>query len=187
VGQVEYLLHRRGDTRDELEERECLEAIRQAALSGRDRLRELHSVLREATPAPAPPPAATARPRRPIPTSAGGCVLVVDDDADVREAFASLLGQAGYDVATARDGAEALEATRTRRFDSIVVDHGLPGLSGLAVTRIMRDRGLDAFVVLVTGDATSCDPREVEAAGVDRLMTKPFDRDELLGALGAGS
>jgi CheY-like chemotaxis protein len=190
LGQAEFLLHRGPTDVDPLEERECLEAIRQAALSGRDRLRDLQRVLREEpSPAEARPPAARSPERdmaaRRPPASAGGRVLVIDDEVEVRGMIASLLRQVGYEVDTAEDGPTGLEAARRRRFDCVIVDLEMPGLSGLAAARVLKDRAREVFVVLLTGDETGVDPREYEAAGIDRRMAKPFDRDELLATVHA--
>jgi CheY-like chemotaxis protein len=189
VGQTEYLIHQpRGET-DPAEERACLEAIRHAALSGREALRELHRLVRETDPTlPAPmtaratPAAARATPvaaRSPQATRVAR-VLVVDDDPDVLAAIAALIRQVGHDVVTAQGGVDAIEAALGRPLDCLVVDLTMPGVSGLTVSRIVKDTQPDVFVVLVTGDEEACDDRECAAAGVDVVMSKPCDRDALL-------
>jgi CheY-like chemotaxis protein len=188
VGQAEYLLHReRGSPPDPAEERECLEAIRAAALASRDRLQELHRLLRE-EPGPASP-AAVAKPARARtgapakPAATRMRVLVVDDEPEVSQAVAALLRQVGHEVVTAPDGTTAIETARARRFDCVITDLTMPGLSGLAVSRVLKDVEPDVFVMLLTGASDMTDRREYEAAGVDRLVAKPFTRKELLGAL----
>jgi CheY-like chemotaxis protein len=107
-------------------------------------------------------------------------VLVVDDDPDVLAAIAALIRQVGHDVVTAQGGVDAIEAALGRPLDCLVVDLTMPGVSGLTVSRIVKDTQPDVFVVLVTGDEEACDDRECAAAGVDVVMSKPCDRDALL-------
>jgi CheY-like chemotaxis protein len=193
VGQTEYLIHQPPGDNDPAEERACLEAIRHAALSGRETLRELHRLVRESD---ATGPATVAVGGTPVPVRAApgaarrARVLVVDDDPDVLGTIAALIRQAGHDVVTAQDGVDAIDAALGRPLDCVVVDLTMPGVSGLTVSRILKDTQPDVFVVLVTGDEEACDDRECTAAGVDVVLPKPCDRDALLAfveAAGAGA
>jgi CheY-like chemotaxis protein len=107
-------------------------------------------------------------------------VLIIDDEPEVRETLAALLAQAGCVVETAASGSDGIERYRRRRFDCVVTDMQMPGLSGMIVSRAIKDHDPSAFVVLVTGFGQACEVQELRAAGIDRIMMKPFDAEELL-------
>ena len=130
-------------------------------------------LLREAQPAPARP----APPRR-MPKPAR--ILVIDDEPLVVETLAGLLQQAGHSVETALTGSAGIERYRQRRFDCVVTDLLMPGLNGLTVGRAIRDQDPSAYVVLLTAQAEQLDAKQTEAAGVDRVVTKPVGREQLL-------
>ena len=130
-------------------------------------------LLREAQPAPTLP----APPRR-MPKPAR--ILVIDDEPLVVETLAGLLQQAGHSVETALTGSAGIERYRQRRFDCVVTDLLMPGLNGLTVGRAIKDQDPGAYVVLLTAQAEQLDAKQTEAAGVDRVFTKPVGREQLL-------
>jgi DNA-binding response OmpR family regulator len=87
-------------------------------------------------------------------TARGGRVLVVDDDGALRHAITSLLDQAGYHAAQASDGAEALRKLQEQPFDLLLLDIGLPGISGLDVLAQARTHASPPRVVMMTADDT---------------------------------
>ncbi len=87
-------------------------------------------------------------------TSAARTVLVVDDDRTLRHAIASLLHDAGYRIEQAGDGPEALGALRERPVDVMLLDIGLPGMSGLDVLAEARRVAAPPRVVMMTADDT---------------------------------
>jgi len=109
-------------------------------------------------------------------------VLVVDDDADVVESTAILLGLSGYEVVTARDGAAALEAAATRRPDVVLLDVELPGMDGYEVARRLRRLPdlKDVRLIAVTGYCWEVDVRLAHEAGFDHHLIKPVDYDVLV-------
>jgi signal transduction histidine kinase/CheY-like chemotaxis protein len=121
-------------------------------------------------------------PRLPA-TPAVSRVLVIDDDAELRETLGQLLRRCGYTVAMAANGFEGIERYRRERFDCVVTDLKMPGVSGLTVSRAIKDQDPRAFVILLTGWSSDIDEREFAAAGVDRVITKPVTRDQLLQVL----
>jgi CheY-like chemotaxis protein len=179
LAQAEYLQHGHATPKDR---RESLESIRQSALQARETVRQLHRIVRAGRPGagPAvgdrPAPGEVASPRGRTPPAS---VLVVDDDEEVRDSLAALLAQLGHDVETAASGVEGVERYRRRRFSCVVTDMAMPGLSGLMVSRAIKDHDPGAYVVLLTGVEHEGDPREFQAAGVDRVMVKPLSRDEI--------
>src|SRR3954470_4034288 len=78
-------------------------------------------------------------------------VLVVDDDEELRDYYGKCLRQAGYDVAAAADGAQAIEVLATRGVHAIVSDINMPVYTGMEFLRAVRERDLDVPVILVTG------------------------------------
>lgn len=112
-------------------------------------------------------------------TSAQLHVLVVDDEATIVRTLAMNLRARGYDVATAGDGGSALRLAREREPDVVILDLGLPDLSGLEVLRELR-RHTDVPVIVLSARQTPREKVEALDAGADDYVTKPFGMDELL-------
>ena len=112
-------------------------------------------------------------------------VLVVDDDADTTATAAALLEMAGHEVHTALTGAAALEAAGRRRPDVVLLDLGLPGMSGFEVARQIHhhDPVHPPFFIAVTGFGGEEDRRRCSEAGIHLHLLKPVDPDYLLGIL----
>jgi DNA-binding response OmpR family regulator len=110
-------------------------------------------------------------------------VVVADDERDIVELVAIVLGRAGYDVLTAADGERALELIRARRPDLCVLDGRMPGLAGYEILQRLRaDAETEATKVLIL-TATIDDERDIRRHGVssDGFMKKPFEAEALLG------
>jgi len=112
-------------------------------------------------------------------------VLVVEDDAAVRDSLIRALGQDGYAVETASNGHQALSAVATREPDVVVLDVGLPGLDGLAVCRRYRADGRRTPVLMLTARDAISDRVAGLEAGADDYLVKPFALAELLARLKA--
>jgi two-component system KDP operon response regulator KdpE len=111
-------------------------------------------------------------------------ILIADDDPQILRALRITLSASGYDVITASDGREALRAAADRHPDLIVLDLGMPGLTGIEV--IDGVRGWSTVPILVvSGRSDSLDKVEALDAGADDYVTKPFAADELLARLRA--
>ncbi|HEY0249947.1 MAG TPA: response regulator [Kofleriaceae bacterium] len=102
-------------------------------------------------------------------------VLVVDDNRDAAELLGMLLEQRGYQVRLAEDGPSALRETDRHAPDVIVLDIGLPGMSGYDVAKTMRAGGLRATLIALTGWGAQHDRDEARAAGFDHHLVKPVD------------
>jgi DNA-binding NtrC family response regulator len=99
-------------------------------------------------------------------------ILVVDDEDDFRRLMTQSLGQE-FQVGSARDGAEALRLMEQRPFDVVLLDHGLPGLTGLEVLRRIKDSFPETRVIMVTAfDALSL-VIECIRAGAEDFIVKP--------------
>jgi PAS domain S-box-containing protein len=112
-----------------------------------------------------------------------GLILLVDDDNDIRHLFSTCLQQEGYEVLEAATGQYGLELAQTRLPDLVLLDVGLPDMSGVEVCRqIKGDPKLrDVFVAFCSGEATS-DAHKVNGfqTGADEYLVKPFGLQELL-------
>jgi DNA-binding NtrC family response regulator len=106
-------------------------------------------------------------------------VLVVDDDAVVREALVEALAEAGYDVRAADDGARAVALLAERTPDVVLSDVRMPGMDGLALLALLRERAPDVPVLLMT--AFDDMPTVVAAMreGATDFLVKPLDLHEL--------
>jgi len=112
-------------------------------------------------------------------------VLVVEDDEHVREAVARALRFEGYDVTTAVDGNDALVRIDALEPDVIVLDVLMPGTDGLAVCRILRDRGNRTPILMLTARHEVSDRVAGLDAGADDYLVKLFALDELFARLRA--
>jgi signal transduction histidine kinase/CheY-like chemotaxis protein len=122
--------------------------------------------------APSRPSAGRALPKR-------SSILVIDDEPRVAETLAQLLRQAGHEVETVADGSAGIERYRGGRFDCVIIDLVMPGLTGLTVGRAIKDHDPDAYVVLLTGWGEQVGANESAAAGVGRIIMKPVSREQL--------
>jgi two-component system response regulator MprA len=119
------------------------------------------------------------------PTIAPMRILVVDDDRSLRDALRRALILAGYDVATAENGQEALTRIAAEEPDAVVLDLGLPGVDGLEVCRRVRATGSRVPILMLTARDAVADRIEGLDAGADDYLVKPFDLGELQARLRA--
>lgn len=113
------------------------------------------------------PPAAAVAQGRPR-------VLVVDDEASIRDLLSKTLALAEYDVDLAFDGRTALDRLRTTPYDLLITDLKMPGVDGLTVIREARRLKTDLPVVIITGFSTEASAIEAVNLGVSGYLTKPF-------------
>jgi DNA-binding NarL/FixJ family response regulator len=115
-------------------------------------------------------------------TAAHDRILIVEDDASLRELLATLLQQAGYTTVEAASGEEALELSRQDSPKLVLLDVNLPGTSGYAVCNELRQTlGQQLPIIFLSGERTESFDRVAGLLiGADDYMTKPFDQDELI-------
>jgi CheY-like chemotaxis protein len=108
-------------------------------------------------------------------------VLVADDNRDAALSLGVLLEMSGHEVSIAHDGEEALRIARQAIPDAMILDVGMPRLTGDQVARGVRSEpwGRRVFLVAVTGWGEPDDKERASAAGFDHHFTKPVDVDEL--------
>jgi CheY-like chemotaxis protein len=112
-------------------------------------------------------------------------VLVVDDEPNIRETIGFILEMEGFRVATASNGAEALEQVRGLVPPVVLLDAMMPLLDGFEVCRAIKAdvRLAGVCVVMLTAMGQKNDRERALAAGADHFVTKPFDEVELLALL----
>jgi len=111
-------------------------------------------------------------------------ILIADDDPQMLRALRITLTARGYDVTTAADGRAALDAAIATHPDIVVIDLGMPGLTGIEVIEALRG-WTQVPVLVVSGRSESWDKVEALDAGADDYVTKPFSADELLARIRA--
>jgi DNA-binding response OmpR family regulator len=111
--------------------------------------------------------------------------LLVDDDATLLEALSLLLEDNAYRVTTARDGQEAFEIAQRDKPDIIISDVNMPKLDGFALCKRLRERGVEAPIVLLTSRDTEIDEALGLELGADDYVTKPFSNRVLLARISA--
>jgi two-component system response regulator MprA len=112
-------------------------------------------------------------------------ILVVDDEPNVRDSLQIALGVAGFDVAVAPGGSEALDVVAKQAPDLMVLDVLMPGIDGLEVCRRLRSGGSDLPVLMLTARDEVPDRVAGLEAGADDYLVKPFALEELLARIRA--
>ena len=106
-------------------------------------------------------------------------ILIVDDELIMRESLAGWLERDGHEVFTAASGEEALERCREKRFDILLVDIKMEGISGLEVLRRVKESEPDVAVVMITAYGSISSAIEAMKNGAFDYLLKPFDPNEL--------
>jgi two-component system, OmpR family, response regulator len=112
-------------------------------------------------------------------------LLVVDDEPNILELLSASLRYAGFDVATASSGGEALDRVRDVRPDLLVLDVMMPGIDGFSVLRQLRLHGLGVPVLFLTARDATEDRIAGLTLGADDYVTKPFSLEEVIARIRA--
>ena len=110
-------------------------------------------------------------------------VLVIDDSRGARQVVGGTLGSAGFDVDLAGSPTEALSVLAEQHFDAIVMDYVLPTMDGATLAGRVRDLGIDAPIVVLSGAATAEDQRRALAAGANAYLDKDDVRKGALASV----
>lgn len=113
-----------------------------------------------------------------------GKVLVVDDDANMRESISDNLDVTGYDVSQAASGAEAMAAVRKQFFDVIIMDYNLTDSTGIDVIKAIRQINTDSQIVMLTAHASLDTAIKAIQESVSDFLSKPVDFDKLKHSIG---
>ena len=126
------------------------------------------------------------RPAVPTPQAAARStrqrVLVVDDEASIRDLLSKTLALAEYEVDTAPDGTSALDRMRAFTYDLLIADLKMPGMDGLTLIRQAKRIKADLPVIIITGFSTESSAIEAVNLGVAGYLTKPFRVPQVLAA-----
>jgi CheY-like chemotaxis protein len=108
-------------------------------------------------------------------------VLIVDDEAALRQLLETSLSRKGYKVATARDGLEAIDmlGRGENKFDVVLLDLNMPGATGIEVLKVLKVIQPGAKVLVLTGHLTPETRTAFEQLGQKHFMRKPYTLDEL--------
>jgi len=109
-----------------------------------------------------------------------GAILVVDDEAEIREGLSLLLGSEGYGVTSAGTGVEGLARLEEKPYDLLLLDVSLPDRNGLDILREVHLRDPDLSIVLITAYGSVDMARQAFKSGAQDYITKPWSNDELL-------
>src|ERR1017187_1745945 len=108
-------------------------------------------------------------------------ILTVDDDEIALEMLNMALTQAGYEVISARNGRQAMDALRSGRCRMAITDWEMPVMNGLELCQAIREEDLPGYVyaIILTGHGSHEEAVEGLSAGADYFISKPFDPAEL--------
>jgi CheY-like chemotaxis protein len=135
-----------------------------------------------------PEPEAEAQPTQPERVEGVVKVLVVDDNPTNRMVARTLVEMFGCAAETADDGAAALQAASTERFDLILMDIKMPGIDGVEATRRIRSGGGPASLVPILAVTSNADPADAafyRLCGMNGVVEKPIKPERLLSAMNA--
>jgi len=113
-------------------------------------------------------------------TSSMSSVLIVDDEAAIRESLQTLLELEGYDVDIASDGEEGLTKLADRPYDLVLLDFAMPDRNGIEVLREIRERDAELAVIMITAYGTVENAVNAMQAGATNFIQKPWDNEKLL-------
>ena len=126
---------------------------------------------------------------RPVPareeTASLGSVLIIDDEAAIRESLQTLLELEGYDVDTASDGSEGLVRLADRPYDLVLLDFAMPERNGIEILQDIRERDSELAVIMITAYGTVENAVNAMQAGATNFIQKPWDNEKLLADVGA--
>ena len=112
-------------------------------------------------------------------------ILFAEDDADTRELVQHVLANAGFQVSVTGDPSEVPDLVLTTRFDALLLDNWMPGLTGLDLCRTIRSFDPNIPIFFCSGAVTEADKKAAFSAGAQGYIVKPFDPDDLTATLHA--
>ena len=106
-------------------------------------------------------------------------ILIVDDDPGMRETLEAVLREDGYQVGTAGDGGQAVQAVRDGSFDVVLLDLRIPDCNGLEILARLKHLMPETAVIMMTAYGTVKTAVEAVKSGAYDFLTKPFELDEM--------
>ncbi len=120
---------------------------------------------------------------QPIKKAKQAVILVIDDDEFVRSVLSRTLAQANHQVTVAENGEKGVQIFKEGKFDIVLTDLGLPGMSGWEVCRMIKETSPHTPVGMITGWRVEKNQDEVEEYGIDFFISKPFDFNQILNVV----
>ena len=115
-----------------------------------------------------------------------GSVLIIDDEAAIRESLQTLLELEGYEVETASDGSEGLARIADRPYDLVLLDFAMPERNGIEILQDIRERDSELAVIMITAYGTVENAVNAMQSGATNFIQKPWDNEKLLADVGDG-
>lgn len=115
-------------------------------------------------------------------------ILIIDDDAQIRNMLSRMLAQKGYEVGVAEDGAQGLASFREQPYDLVLTDLIMPEKEGIEMIIELKSEFPNVKIIAMSGGARMGPEAYLQLAdslGAERCFRKPIPRDELLGAISA--
>jgi len=112
-----------------------------------------------------------------------GPILIVDDEANIRQSLEGVLTDEGYTCALAKDGADALAQLRSVRPSLVLLDIWMPGMDGIETLRHIREAQPDTPVIMMSGHATISTAIKATRVGASDFIEKPLELETVLGAV----
>ncbi len=107
-------------------------------------------------------------------------IMVIDDELQIVDLIGLMLGSLGHEVTSCYDPNKAVEEIKKGRYDLVLTDLGMPGVSGWEIAAKIRSISPDTYVVLMTGWGASFNEEDLKEKGIDALLTKPFRLNDIL-------
>ena len=105
---------------------------------------------------------------------------MIDDEESVRSVLSRILSQVNHQVTVAVDGNEGIQLFREKKFDIVLTDLGMPGMSGWEVCRAIKNMSPRTPVGMITGWGMEVDQKKIREYELDFLISKPFDFSQIL-------
>ena len=116
-------------------------------------------------------------------TTSSARILVIDDDDGPRAVLSEILADVGYIVDSASSSKKGIEMAQQNSYDLVITDLGMPELSGKDVARAVKSSNPGTKVILGTGWGVQISQTDLVKLGVDDLVNKPFNRDDVLSTI----
>lgn len=117
---------------------------------------------------------------QPEPALVKARVLIIDDEAAIRNLLVDMLAGEGHEVDIASSGEEGIRKCKRGNYHYVITDLGMPHMSGWEVARKVKELRPETIVILATGWGIHFDEDKLKSAGINRVITKPFQVDEVL-------
>jgi PAS domain S-box-containing protein len=121
--------------------------------------------------------------RQPIKKGIKARILVIDDEEFIRSVLSRTLAQADHQVTLAEDGGKGVQLFKEGKFDVVLTDLGMPGMSGWEVCRMIKEISPRTPVGMITGWGDERNRSKMEEYGLDFFISKPFDLDQILNVV----